>query len=126
MWKPMMMMQSSVMNQKWSPLLPGAPNGWSPPSPPDNWNPTINSLKREPLLMNWIIQDIGAHSLTAHYFNQREDKCVIPCLQVPLLFLLNKCESILCGYLYDGDLVFVILKGMSSFKFPKRFLKISS
>ncbi len=49
--------------------LPGAPNGWSPPSPPDNWNP------------------IGAHSLTAHYFNQKEDTCVIPCLQVPLLFL---------------------------------------
>ncbi len=30
------------------PALPGAPNGWSPPSPPNNWNPTINSLKREP------------------------------------------------------------------------------
>ena len=28
--------------------LPGAPNGWSPPSPPDNWNPIVNSLKREP------------------------------------------------------------------------------
>jgi hypothetical protein len=27
--------------------LPGAPNGWSPPSPPNNWNSTINSLKRE-------------------------------------------------------------------------------
>jgi hypothetical protein len=27
--------------------LPGAPNGWSPPSPPNNWNPTVNSLKRE-------------------------------------------------------------------------------
>ncbi len=35
------------------------------------------------------------------------------------------CENILCGYLYDGDLVFVILKGIYSFKFPKRFLEIS-
>jgi hypothetical protein len=31
------------------------------------------------------------------------------------------CENILRGYLYDGDLVFVILKRISSFKFPKRF-----
>ncbi len=28
--------------------LSGAPNGWSPPSPPNDWNHTINSLKREP------------------------------------------------------------------------------
>jgi hypothetical protein len=36
------------------------------------------------------------------------------------------CENIICGYLYDGDLVFVILKGISVFKFPERFLEISS
>ncbi len=36
------------------------------------------------------------------------------------------CENILLGYLYDGDLVFVILKGISIFEFPKRFLEISS
>ncbi len=36
------------------------------------------------------------------------------------------CENILCRYLYDGDLVFVILKGIYGFKFPKRFLEISS
>ncbi len=36
------------------------------------------------------------------------------------------CENILCGYLYDGDLVFVILKGIYGFKFSKRFLEISS
>jgi hypothetical protein len=36
------------------------------------------------------------------------------------------CENILCGYLYDGDLVFVILKGIYGFKFPERFLEISS
>jgi hypothetical protein len=36
------------------------------------------------------------------------------------------CENILCGCLNDGDLVFVILKGIYGFKFPKRFLEISS
>jgi hypothetical protein len=36
------------------------------------------------------------------------------------------CENIRDGYLYDGDLVFVILKGIYGFKFPKRFLEISS
>jgi hypothetical protein len=35
--------------------------------------------------------------------------------------VMRECENILCGYLYDGDLAFVILKGISSFKFPKRF-----
>ncbi len=36
------------------------------------------------------------------------------------------CENILREYLYDGDFVSVILKGISIFKFPKRFLEISS
>jgi hypothetical protein len=40
--------------------------------------------------------------------------------------IMRECENILCGYLYAGDLVFVILKGISIFKFPKRFLEISS
>jgi hypothetical protein len=40
--------------------------------------------------------------------------------------IMRECENILCGYLYDGDLVFVILKGIYGFKFPKRFLEISS
>ncbi len=40
--------------------------------------------------------------------------------------IMRECENILRGYLYDGDLVFVILKGVSIFKFPKRFLEISS
>ncbi len=35
--------------------------------------------------------------------------------------VMRECEDILCGYLYDGDLVFVILKGIFSFKSPKRF-----
>ncbi len=40
--------------------------------------------------------------------------------------IMMECENILCGYLYDGDLVLVILKGIYGFKFPKRFLEISS
>ncbi len=40
--------------------------------------------------------------------------------------IMRECENILRGYLYDGDLVFVILKGIYSFKLPKRFLEISS
>jgi hypothetical protein len=39
---------------------------------------------------------------------------------------MRECENILCGYLYVSDLVFVILKGVYGFKFPKRFLEISS
>jgi hypothetical protein len=45
---------------------------------------------------------------------------------IPVEFDPAVCENILCGYLYDGDLVFVILKGIYGFKFPKRFLEISS
>jgi hypothetical protein len=40
--------------------------------------------------------------------------------------VMRECENILCGYLYDGDLVFAILKRIYGFKFPKRFLEISS
>jgi hypothetical protein len=40
--------------------------------------------------------------------------------------VMRACKNILCGYLYDGDLVFVILKGIYGFKFPKRFLEIYS
>jgi hypothetical protein len=36
--------------------------------------------------------------------------------------IMRECENILCGYLYDGDLVIVILKGISIFKF---FMEIS-
>jgi hypothetical protein len=35
--------------------------------------------------------------------------------------VMRECENILCGYLYDGDLVFDILKGIYGFKFSKRF-----
>ncbi len=40
--------------------------------------------------------------------------------------VMKECENILRRYLYDGDLVFVILKEISIFKFPKRFLEVSS
>jgi hypothetical protein len=40
--------------------------------------------------------------------------------------IIRECENFLRGYLYDGDLVFVILKGISIFKFPKRNLEISA
>jgi hypothetical protein len=39
---------------------------------------------------------------------------------------MRECENILHGYLYVFDLAFVILKGMYGFKFPNRFLEISS
>jgi hypothetical protein len=42
------------------------------------------------------------------------------------MYLLSAfCENIICGYLYDCVVEFVILKGISSFEFPERFLKIS-
>jgi hypothetical protein len=34
---------------------------------------------------------------------------------------MRECENILCGYLYDYDLVFVILEGICGFEFPERF-----
>ena len=40
--------------------------------------------------------------------------------------VMRECENIRNGYLYDDDLVFVTLKGIYGFKFPKRFLEISS
>jgi hypothetical protein len=40
--------------------------------------------------------------------------------------IMRECENILRGYIFDGDLVFVILKGISIFKLPKMFLEISS
>ncbi len=40
--------------------------------------------------------------------------------------IMRECENIFPGYLYDGDIAFVILKRISIFRFPKRFLEISS
>ncbi len=52
--------------------------------------------------------------------------CAKPIPQRYAARLFEQSENILCGYLYDGDLVFVILRGIYGFKFPKRFLEISS
>ncbi len=46
--------------------------------------------------------------------------------QITKYCVMRECENILFGYLYDGDLVFVILKGIYGLKFPQRFLEISS
>jgi hypothetical protein len=40
--------------------------------------------------------------------------------------IMKECDNIHNGYLYGGDLLFVILKEIYSFKFPKWFLEISS
>ncbi len=40
--------------------------------------------------------------------------------------IMRECDNIRNGYLYGGDLLFIILKGIYGFKFPKRFLEISS
>jgi hypothetical protein len=40
--------------------------------------------------------------------------------------VMRECENILHRYLYGGDLLFVILKGIYGFEFPKRFMEISS
>ncbi len=42
------------------------------------------------------------------------------------MFWSSFCDNIRNGYLYGGDLLFVILKGIYGFEFPKRFLEISS
>jgi hypothetical protein len=46
--------------------------------------------------------------------------------QITKYCIMRECENICCGYLYDGDLVLVILKGIHGLKFPQRFLEISS
>ncbi len=40
--------------------------------------------------------------------------------------IMRECDNIRNGYLYGGELLFVILKGVYSFKSPKKFLEISS
>jgi hypothetical protein len=46
--------------------------------------------------------------------------------QLTKYWVVRECENILHVYLYDGNLVIVILKVISIFWFPKRFLEISS
>ena len=71
--------------------LPGAPNGWSPPSPPDNWNPIVNSLKREPPF-DEVDNPGNWSSFTNHPLFQPKGgyMCHTMPAGVPLLFLLIK------------------------------------
>ena len=47
-------------------------------------------------------------------------------LQMTKYCVMRECENILCGYLCVFDLVFSQQDGIYGFKFPKRFLEISS
>jgi hypothetical protein len=46
--------------------------------------------------------------------------------QMTKYYIMKECENILHAFINVFDLAFVILKGIYSFKFPKRFLEISS
>jgi hypothetical protein len=70
------------------PEIPGAPLGWHPPRPPDNWDPTIKTDKGEPEFTaldnpgNW-----DSYSYQPYFFKTAPDKkastACIPCQQVP-------------------------------------------
>jgi hypothetical protein len=67
-----------------------------------------------------LTQSLGTHYKMQHiFFSDR-----IP--QITKYCIMRECENILHEYLYDGDLVFVILKGIHGYKFPQRFFEISS
>ncbi len=81
------------------------------------------TLQLQPGMM-WGIATI---IMSPHKLSKQFQKVYFRCL--PFLNVschIDLCENILCGYLYDGDLVFVILKRIHGFKFPNRFLEISS
>ncbi len=67
----------------------------------------------------------STQSSRTHYKNAKQ-LFHISLPQMTKYCIMRECENILCGYLYDGDLLFVILKGIHGFKFLKRFLEISS
>jgi hypothetical protein len=71
-------------------MLYGAPPGWSPLCGPDDWDPTINDNKGEPLF-----EDVdnpggfGACILSDQCLNQEvENASVMPCQLALFLFLL--------------------------------------
>jgi hypothetical protein len=68
----------------------------------------------------------GLNSVFKNALQNAKQLFHISLLQITKYCVVRECENIFCGYLYDGDLVFVILKGNYGFKFPKRFLEISS
>ncbi len=72
-----------VMDESVQSMLYGAPPGWSPPCGPDDWNPTININKVEPLFED--VDNPGGWSC----LNQEvENTSVMPCRLVLFLFLL--------------------------------------
>ncbi len=70
--------------------LPGATNGWSPPSPPNNCIPTINSLKREPPFDE--VDNLGRWSTFTYrpFFQPKGGYMCHTMPAGPLLFLLIK------------------------------------
>ncbi len=83
-------------------------------------------LVRESLLCDVFLHIAGLDSVFGDAIQNAKQ---LFSTRLPQMFeycVMRECENILCGYLYDGDLAFVILKGIYGFKFPKRFLEISS
>jgi hypothetical protein len=71
------------------------------------------------------IVDSTHSSLEAHY--KMQNNCFLPGFpKMTKYCLMRECDNILCGYLYDGDLVLSHQDGFYDFEFPKRFLEISS
>jgi hypothetical protein len=71
-------------------MLYGAPPGWSPPCGPDDWNPTINRNKGDPLLKD-VDHPEGWSLCTFRpmLLNQEvENTSVMPCRLALFLFLL--------------------------------------
>ncbi len=81
---------------------------------------------RESLLCDVLLRIAGLHSVFGDALQNAKQLFSTRLPQMTKYCIMRECENILCGYLYDGDLAFVILKGIHGFKFPKRFLEISS
>jgi hypothetical protein len=57
----------------------------------------------------------GLNSVFKNALQNRKQLFHISFPQMTKYCIMRECENILCGYLYDGDLTFVILKRISSF-----------
>jgi hypothetical protein len=81
---------------------------------------------RESLLCDVLLHFAGLDSVFGDALQNAKQLFSTRLPQMTKYCIMRECENIPCGYLYDGDLAFVILKGIYGFKFPKRFLEISS
>jgi hypothetical protein len=81
---------------------------------------------RESLLCDVLLRIAGLDSVFGDALQNAKQLFSTRLPQMTKYCIMRECENILCGYLYDGDLAFVILKGIYGFQFPKRFLEISS